>query len=352
MTGTYPPLCHYFLIFFVVASLLGHTNAVAQDKDTTYIQKFPESLNLRLLAAQKGLQLQAKNSQLGENYYFNPWYRNYVGLGGFLWNIGFNFLLPVSPPLQDNNLKRFDFQGSLYAKNWLVDGIYQRYQGFVLGDNPFTPNAEPESYQHDMVLKKIQATITYLPGGEQFSLRFPFNQGDRQRKSQGSLLLSSDFSYTKLYNDDGILPEGVADEADPAGQLDELRFYSLNALVGYGATLVHRNFFLHAFGLTGLGFQRKRYYTGQEQRAFAVEPVYDIRGAFGYDKGAWYTGVYVSSDYTVVEIEQWQFIGRTSQIRLYLGIRIDEPEFLRKIKPKFLENWRNSPNIPLPPIFG
>lgn len=343
----------YRLIFpCVLGLLLCTTDGYTQQEDITYIQKFQDSLNLRLLFAQKGLQLQASNSQQKQDFYFNPSYRNYVGWGGFLWNIGFNVLIPVSPALKENNLRRFDFQGSLFAKNWLVDGTYQRFQGFVLADQSRSPNAEPDRYQHDMVLKKIQATITYLPGGENFSLRFPFNQGDRQRKSQGSLLLSSDFSYTKLENEAGILPEEAGFSADPNGQLDALRFYSLNALMGYGATLVYRNFFFHAFGLTGLGFQRKRYNALEEKRSFAVEPVYDIRGAVGYDHGGWYAGVYASSDYTVVEIEQWQFIGRTSQIRCYVGIRINEPRFLRKIKPKFLENWRNSPNIPLPPVFG
>ncbi|MEM9673567.1 MAG: DUF4421 family protein [Cyclobacteriaceae bacterium] len=347
------PLCSRKFAAVVLFLLLGITSSVhcQRSYDSTYIQKFPDTLNLRVLLVQKGLHLSVRNNQQNQRFFFTPWHRNYVGVGGFLWNIGFNILVPVSPSLKGEEIDRFDFQGSIFARNWLFDGIYQNYQGFIQASNEFDPNADPDQYLRDTQIKKIQTTVTYLPSGKQFSLSFPFNQGMRQRKSGGSLLLSGDFSYKKIASESNILPDANLLVDDPVRKLTKVEAYSLTTMMGYSATLVYRNFFAHAFGLTGLGFQNVYYFEETEKRGFAIEPTYDIRGAIGYDCSRWYTGVYVSSDYTISDVEGWQFVSRTSQVRLYLGIRFTEPHFLRKIKPKFLKKLQNSPNIPLP-FFG
>jgi hypothetical protein len=344
-------LCTKKLAALVLFLLLGTCSLVYSQAghDPEYVQKFPDTLNLRVLFVQKGLHLSVRNQQQKQSFFFTPWRLNYVGVGGFLWNIGFNILInPVSPPPETEELNRFDFQGSIYARDWLFDGIYQNYQGFIQTNDEFDPNADPDQYLRDTQIKKIQATITYLPSGKQFSLGFPFNQGVRQRKSSGSLLLSGDFSYKKIASESNILPETNLLVNDPVRSLTKVEAFSLTTMMGYSATLVYRNFFMHAFGLTGLGFQNVYYFEETEKRRFAIEPTYDIRGAVGYDCSSWYTGVYAFSDYTISDVEGWQFISRTSQIRFYLGIRFTQPNFFRRTKPKFLEKLQNSPNIPLP----
>lgn len=322
--------------------------ASAQPRDSLYVQSFADSLNLQLLFVQKGLLLKAKGPKEQQQYYFTPWYQNYLGFGSFLWNIGFNVLVQFSPKLDNEAFSRFDIQSSVFAKRWLMDFIYQDYQGVIVTQDQFNLNPGPDMVNEDLTNKKIQATLTYLPNGDQYSLRFPVNQGDRQIKNSGTFLLSSDFSFTKLTDVRTILIE----EFDPgymgSPELQELRYYSLNALMGYSATGLLNDFYFHIFGLAGLGFQRQRYRTDRSHEGFAVEPVYDIRGAVGYDNGNWYSGLFLTLDYTRVDIQEWEFITRTSQIRCYLGIRFTQPDFLRRIKPKFLDRLRNSPNIPLP----
>ncbi len=337
------------LVTLFIGSLLlavGYSRCIyAQTNSSEYIQNFPDTLNLRVLFVQKGLQLRIQDQAGNQRYFFTPWHRNYVGLGGFLWNVGFNALIPVSPPVRRNDLRRFDLQGSLFGKNWLLDGIYQRYRGFVQSDRQFSPRLSLDQEVENITIKKIQTTITYVPSGDKFSLRFPYNQGNQQRKSSSSLLMSGDFSYKNIMASDGILPSESVSDQDPLKQLTQVESFAFTAKIGYSATLIHRNYYLHVFGLTGLGFQRINYQTNRENRLFAIEPAYDVRTAFGRDQGDWYTGFYISSDYTVTDVEDWRFVGRTSQIRFFVGIRFGEPNFLHRLKPRFLENLKSSPSI-------
>ncbi len=324
----------------------------AQEEEILYTQPFPDTLNLRLLWVNKGLNLRVKNNQGDSVFSYGPQYRPYAGFGGFLWNIGFNFLVPLPQTRQYEQIKRFDFQGSLFAKYWLIDGIYQRYKGYYIHPVGSRPNALADYFNSDLLARKIQASITYLPEGDKISLRSPFNQGNRQIKSAGSFLLSGGFSYFKLQGEQGILPRGWITPEDPS-LIHDVRLASITSLIGYtGTWVLSQRFYLHLYGLAGLGFQQKRLENAQTIHAFSVKPIYDGRAGFGYDNGHFYAGVYGVMDYASFQVETWNFQELSSQLRLFVGIRLTEPAFLQKIKPGFLERLRNSPNIPLPPIFG
>lgn len=323
--------------------------SLGQAEDTVYVQHFPDTVNLRLLWVNKGLNLRVSKLQGNSSFFYGPRYRHYAGFGGILWNIGFGFLLPLPETRQKDEIKRFDFQGSLFAKYWLLDGIYQRYRGYYISPIGEGVRDQPEYFNSKLLVRKIKAAITYLPGGERISLRAPFNYSVRQVKSAGSFLLSGGFSYIKVRGENGILPAIWLAESDLA--LRSIRLASLNSLMGYTCTLVHQGFFIHLLGQAGFGFQQKRYEQKRVENVFSLKPIYDVRAAIGYDNGQFYTGVYGIIDYASFQVEQWHFQELSSQVRISIGIRFSEPKFLKKIKPRYLERLQNSPNIPLPAIF-
>ncbi|MGB3778666.1 MAG: DUF4421 family protein [Tunicatimonas sp.] len=334
-----------------LALLLQVSLAAGQSIDSSYVQKFPQSLNLRLIYALRGGDLRVRHPQQEGQLLYLPRYHPRVGVGGFLWNIGFNLLLPLPLPrlAQDQRISRFDFQTSVFATRWLVDGIFQRYRGFTLRRAGVPPSLEMDEFRPELVTKKMSVAITYLPGGDRISLRSPYNQGVRQRKSAGSLLLSGSGTYLTVRDPGAVVPAiGLPREL----ALERVRVYALSSKVGYAANLIYRSWFVHLLAMTGLDWQQTYYVQGETQSAFAVEPTYDLRSGLGYDTGRWYAGVYGTLDYNQYQAGDWQFQATSGQLRFFFGIRLAEPRWLQRLKPKFLEDWQNSPSIPLPPIFG
>lgn len=115
--------------------LLVFSNAVlGQSADSSFVETFPQKLNFRLQFVTKGGDLRVRNFQQEGRLLYLPRYQPRVGVGGFLWNIGFSLLLPLPSSWigQDKRIRRFDFQSSVFATRWLVNGIFQRYRGFTL----------------------------------------------------------------------------------------------------------------------------------------------------------------------------------------------------------------------------
>ena len=322
--------------------------------DSTLLQLFPDTLNLRVVWVSKGFDMRVRHVQQSGSQLYLPRYRPRIGVGGFLWNIGFNLLLPLALPQtsDERTFRRFDFQGSLFAKRWLIDGAFHRYRGFIV--RPTEVNSSTvlsDEFHEQLVTKKIQVSITYLPGGKQISLRSPYNQGDRQRRTTGSLLLSGGGTYFTARDPDDVIlqrPPELSGEAP----LSRVRVYAISGKLGYVTNLVYRSWFAHAFAALGLDGQQTYYQQIERNSTFSVEPTVDLRGGLGYDSGRFYGGVYGSLDYHQFRAGNWQFQAASGQLRLFFGIRFAEPEWLRRRKPQFLEDLQNSPSIPLPPIFG
>ncbi|MGB3849584.1 MAG: DUF4421 family protein [Tunicatimonas sp.] len=338
-------------VILVVALLLGVGGAWGQSVDTTYVQTFPESLNLRLLYVIKGGDLRVRHPQQEGPLLYLPRYHPRVGVGGFVWNIGFSLLLPLPPAWfgQDPRIRRFDFQSSIFTSRWLVDGIFQRYQGFTLRRTGGGVPSQTSEFYPQLVTKKISLSAAYLPNGDRVSLRSPFNQGARQRKSAGSLLLSGSGTYLTVRDPVAVVPSVGLPAEQP---LERVRVYTLSTKVGYTTNLVFREWFVHLLAMAGLDGQRTYYLQGETQAGFAVQPAYDLRGGMGYDTGRWYVGAYGTYDYNQYRAGSWQFRATSGQLRFFFGMRLTEPKWLRRRKPKFLEDWQKSPSIPLPPIFG
>ena len=335
--------------------LMGHGSVAQRSRsDSSLVQLFPDTINLRLLWVSKGFDLRVRHDRQPGTLLYLPRYRPRIGVGGFLWNVGFNLLLPLALPLasDERTFRRLDFQGSLFARRWLIDGAFHRYRGFILhptgGEAPVEPTDE---FRDQLVTKKIQASITYLPGGQRISLRSPYNQGDRQRRSTGSLLLSGGGTYFTVRDPTDVIaarPPELVGEAP----LSWVRVYALSSKLGYVANLIYRSWFAHVFAATGLDWQQTYYRQGGAENRFSVEPTLNVRSGLGYDSGRFYGGLYGALDYHQFRAGDWQFQGTSGQLRLFFGIRFAEPAWLRHRKPQFLKNLQNSPSIPLPPIPG
>ena len=338
--------------------LLGRAGSAQETiSDSSFVQLFPDTLNLRLIWVNRGFDLRVRHAQQSGTLLHLPRYRPRVGFGGFLWNVGFNLLLPLRLPQDSDNrtFRRFDFQGSVFARRWLVDGAFHRYRGFnvhLVGalDADLPTIDEDPLFREQLITKKVQLSVAYLPGGNRISLRSPYNQGDRQQKSTGSLILSGAGTFFSVRDPEDVISWRPPDLNE--SPLTRVKVYALSSKLGYVANLVYRSWFVHLFLTTGLDWQQTYYRQARRENTFSVEPTYDARSGLGYDSGRFYGGLYGSLDYHQFNAGDWQFQGTSGQLRLFFGIRFTEPGWLHRRKPKFLEDLQNSPSIPLPPIFG
>ena len=109
--------------------LLNITSAIAQDKDTLYVQEYPHKWWVKAFIPNKMLTI------LHDKKIYNPTYPQNIGVGvGLRKIIGMNLLVSFSvfPLKTDTDLSSSitDFQMHKYGKKLLLDGYYQDYRGF------------------------------------------------------------------------------------------------------------------------------------------------------------------------------------------------------------------------------
>ena len=208
--------------FFVILNI---TFAIAQDKDTLYVQEYPHKWWVKAFIPNKMLTI------LHDKEIYNPTYPQNIGVGvGLRKIIGMNLLVSFSvfPLKTDTDLSSSitDFQMHKYGKKLLLDGYYQDYRGFFTqreqnGKKVYTlfPN---------LTVKRWGLDGTYVLRNKRFSLRAAFEQSEKQIKSAGSLLLGSGFYYHK------IVPDASQQQSLPKA-FDN---YQMGANIGYAYSWV------------------------------------------------------------------------------------------------------------------
>lgn len=297
-------------------------------------------MNMKGIIAKRGLHLGLSGSK-DEHTRFFPGSRNAVGFGGSLWNIGFSIMIPLPdlsvPEDVREDIKYFDFQGSLYARHWLLDGIYQRYQGFKVApaSGLFSPAAGDTIFVPDLKVRYVHVGATRVFNGNRLVLSAPFNQLNRQLKSAASFLLSGGLSFFNIHDKQAIVPQAHSRTID----LKEIRTRSMEVQPGAAGTYVFRNnWYLHGIGLAGMSLQHQYLEREKAQRKWSVEPALDARLAFGFDNGQYFAGFWGVSRYMQIRTApEIRLVNASYNFRFFAGLRFVEPSFLRKHKPGILD---------------
>ena len=177
----------------------------AQERDTTYIQPYPQEIWIRAYTPTKMLILTQGKEAYSPNYPFS------LGVGiGLRKILGLNVLYAQNlfRLKNETNLKTrsIDIQTHKYGKRILIDAYYQDYTGFYIdkgkGDYTLFPTLSTQ---------QIGVESTYVWRANKFSARATFEQNERQVKSAGSLLFGSGFYWHHIEPD--AKTENVSTEA-------------------------------------------------------------------------------------------------------------------------------------------
>lgn len=314
-------------------------------QDSAYVQTFKDTMNLKFIVTHRSLTTTLQHEGQETRMKLVPNSLTYLGLGGYIWGIGFQ--LHQSMPIQwffdqdvfrDNRI--FDFQGTLFKNRWMLDGAYQAYRNLKVSNPEDFPEGQNLMAGEQFDARRMMATLTHVFNGQRLSFKSAFNLNQRQRRSAGSWLATAGYTSIQLESEGGAAaPSSSQNEQDDL--LSSIRAASFVLRPGYAHHWVYRNFFLHTSATAGMALQYKLYTRKDQQHdGWGVAPTYNLRGSLGYDNGRYFATVLGVFYHSSLEVQELRLRESAYNLQLMIGYRFAEPRWLREAKPGILEKFQ------------
>jgi len=236
------------VIFLMIFSLSVNAQKKIQN-DTSYYEKFPDKLNIRLFLSQKYIHLNIPSSGGASDleYKANP--KLNLGAGfSYRWitiNLfnGFSFLNKKDEA--KGKTKGLDLQVHLYPRKWAIDVLFESPKGFHLEPKGVAgAGANNYYYRGDLKSNLYGISAYYVPNKEKFSYKAAITQTEWQKKSAGSLLYGGGIFYGYMQGDSALIPALLASQYPEAG-VKKINYTTLGPGIGYAHTLViDQHFFI------------------------------------------------------------------------------------------------------------
>jgi hypothetical protein len=296
--------------------------------DTAYIADYKQLLTIRyfLLAQNTRFTLFA---DLPATLAYKPNQAGRIGLAAFYdWfglglSVG-NKLFRRDPDIYGSSTS-WDFRVNAYGKFLALETYFQYYHGFYLKfRNEQLDDIFPIPH---MKLYSFGLECTYVYNFSRFSIRAPFIQNERQKKSAGSLIVKPSFRYYDLEGDTGIIPREILEIYHVhESNLRRGHFFTFGLAPGYIYTLVFlKNFYVTLGGLLEVCWGNYDYETGTiRETATGFSFPASFRAAIGYNSDTWFIGAsYISAPFYVMPGEwiQTDFHYKLNQYRFWVGTR-------------------------------
>jgi hypothetical protein len=308
------------------------------------VDVYKDTMNLKMLITNRGLSTSISSTLTDSRLQYLPNNRTYLGVGGYIWGLGFQVHLPLpvnwffENPL-DNESKIIDIQSTLYKKKWLVEGSFQLYRNLYVKNQ--TEKALPNLEQEDTAIRarRMMVSATHLFSGDQVSIKAPFSRNVEQLQSAGSWMLTNGFSSIQIKGAQSLLPHSARQDFGSDSLVSQMESISYFIRPGYAYNFVYRQFFLHLSGSAGAALQYKLFKrNGQRGTDWGVAPVFNLRAATGFDNGKYFAGVSAIIHHSRLRVHDLLLQENAQNFQLFVGYRFGEPEWLRGLRPSFL-HW-------------
>lgn len=235
--------------------------------DSVYIEPYKQQFMVTSFVAMNSIVIRANNKE------FKPNNLATVGVGFLVRNTVFNVrfgygLLPVGKK-EYGKTKALDIQFHKYARHYMLDLVFQRYQGFYQKGDKI--NLHPN-------MSVLQAGVegTYLFNGKKISAKAAFEQSEKQLKSAGSFILGSG-AYIHYLSAGG--------DTTTIGQ-NRIGNFQIGTSAGYAYSwVIGKHFLLSGMLTTGLNVGNELH--KMQEGKLRVYPTVMARGAFGYHRSDW-----------------------------------------------------------------
>ncbi|UII28439.1 DUF4421 domain-containing protein [Fulvivirga maritima] len=337
------PKTNFKTYLTIMLVLTGTIFAFGQNEDSVYnyyVKKFPNKFNMKLIGADKILSMDLiSQNDRNDRVNYIPNNQGVVGLGVYVFDIGFEMALKVPDFLQRNEdqfgVTEFkDFQGNIYGRKWCFDITYQKYRGFYINNaDQVFPDFDSQGIyplRRDLGIRKVILNGIHIFDSDRYSFRAGYNQSERQLRSAGSVLLITSLNNTKIEADSSLLPIEIGDHFGEDANLVNGEFSAFSLLPGYGYTFVKKYFYFNINAAVGAGLQYQEYYLNEEYKSdFVLESKVNLRASLGYDHENFFFGATAIYDNGSMQLEDARISSATGNYKFFIGYRFNEFGFLK-----------------------
>jgi len=265
------------------------------------------------------IDISSRLSGKGEKFIYKPTMPGVVGLSFKIKKVYVSAAVQLPPnkmlekkfgktKFRDINL---NIQGRRLA--WAL--FYRNYKGFYLDNyKNYYPNWNEDSLGYPQLpgLRIIEGGLSLgFTFNKDFSLNAAFAQGERQKKSAGSLLMGISERYQRINADTGFIPPTQGEHYPNLNKLEHGNFFSTILSIGYGYQVVVHHFHFTTVIMLGSGPQIQSYtLTDKKKFAFNVPTCANLKGQLGYNGDHFFTNLIYQTEFTTIPIKE-------SKIRLF-----------------------------------
>lgn len=329
---------YFFCLLMIAANLSCFGQIFNPEIDTTYIQQYSQTVKVKGIFLDRYYGLRLKEKGVDPVIKLGAREQSYFGLGIMVWNLNLDFASLIRNPLEKKQLGEedgFDVQVNLYTRRWNLDAQVSNIENFNLKNTEAIGDIDKDSsIINNLNVRNIAVGGTYIFLAEKFSYRSSFIQTDRQLKSTGSPVLSFGYTYATLKSDSLYIPQ---EEGGTAQDILTNKSHRFALLPGYSHNFIYKTWFLNTTGLAGVDLQRSTYSIENESnKRIRAEVVFEIKGALGYHDDTFSAGAIIEYQFSRSKLEDLSVWANSGSLRIFAAYRFPSPQFLRKLKPKFL----------------
>lgn len=203
---------------------------------------------------------------------------------------------------------------------------YRDYTGFYLDNyETFYPkrNLDSLGYPKSPELRNVELGLTVgFTFNKNFSMNAAFAQGERQKKSAGSFLMSISERYQYLNPDSTFVPHTAKEQYPSVDHLMHGSFISTIVACGFGYQFVLKKFHFTPVLLGGTGIQIQNYQQTNRHHLRLNIPTYsNFRAQIGYNGDNFFTNLIYQIEYNTIPIKESRTRLYHNWLELGIGVR-------------------------------
>lgn len=325
-----------FLVINITNNAIAQKNIIKRiftpDIDTHYVRLYERKFMIYSAVSRKDLSFFLRNKTNSASVRYAPNVNNNLLIGILYAGIGFEYsLMALQKRNSENNSSLYgntylrDLQLNLYAQQFGIDIISQKYKGFYVS-NPqgLIPNWKKGlSYpqRSDLVIGNDALNFYYTFRYKKFSYQAAFRQTRQQRHSAGSFVLMGNIARYFIRADSSIVPTENKVAFDSLSIFKNGKFDNIAVMPGYGYTFVWRKWYISGTLFWGLGLQSQSYTTYREEDNLRILSRNHLRIALGYNTDRFFSSLSYLGDNNNTNLHRLILGSQTQQVKFLMGLR-------------------------------